>query len=667
MNLKWRKWQSKLLIISTIGVMIWIVFVNNQIQANADWFGLFDKTNDEAKEILLLYDHYLVQGNVILFILRWIGWLLIIILERGVTIFSTANLDILELGNFASSKGFGSIMDKLDSLQYFLLLMAMILLFFMMLMGKKVEFSQAMGNLMICMIIVMVLPIFVSTMLGLATDIGKGLAKGDNDLNIGQKTVIDNTADLTVFAENKWIDSEKIDPKNQLTNIKYVRITQQITKPEEFGGNGVLGYNLDNVDGQDVAAKFDPDVGFGKRWAQDLIGEGYYRWHVNFITTIVILAALNVAYILSGIRMGRLMIELAFNQGFATYLAFADFRTMTRLKQVLFNIVGTICVIVAVFSIFSVFSAFATFIVNSHLTGVSYALALIGAIWFVIDGPTMIQKVLGVDAGMSSAWGVVGGAVGIKAMAGAGKITTAAAGMAAKGAAYAGGAIAGTFSNISDGLADGLNKKKDDSNMEEKDDAEDNGQGLNASNENTDDPNSSDNQGNTSEENDNELLENPNNNNNIENDDPSISDDGTNDEANSLSEEENQNTPTDEAEDIQKKAEGLNASKEIEKEKQDGGENQDKPLLSNKNTAEDNKPPADTGVQTINHDESIGDGEEPTSNNHTVSQPAGSITEKPTLSNQLKNKVKDSSLGRSAQAGYKLTRKTNPKEQKEDE
>ncbi|WP_271006907.1 pLS20_p028 family conjugation system transmembrane protein [Listeria seeligeri] len=665
MNLKWRKWQSKLLIISTIGVMIWIVFVNNQIQANADWFGLFDKTNDEAKEILLLYDHYLVQGNVILFILRWIGWLLIIILERGVTIFSTANLDILELGNFASSKGFGSIMGKLDSLQYFLLLMAMILLFFMMLMGKKVEFSQAMGNLMICMIIVMVLPIFVSTMLGLATDIGKGLAKGDNDLNIGQKTVIDNTADLTVFAENKWIDPEKIDPKNQLTNIKYVRITQQITKPEEFGGNGVLGYNLDNVDGQDVAAKFDPDVGFGKRWAQDLIGEGYYRWHVNFITTIVILAALNVAYILSGIRMGRLMIELAFNQGFATYLAFADFRTMTRLKQVLFNIIGTICVIVAVFSIFSIFSTFATFIVNSHLTGVSYALALIGAIWFVIDGPTMIQKVLGVDAGMSSGWGIVSSAMGVKALAGGGKITTAAAAMAAKGSAYAGGAIAGTFSNISDGLADGLNKNKDDSNTDDEDEAEDNGQGLNESNENTKDPNTSINPGNMPEEKDNELSEDPNN--NIENDDSSISDDGSNDEANGLSEEENQNTPSDEAEDIQKQAEGLNASKETEKKKQDGGDNQDKPSLSDKKTEEDNKQPADTGVQTINQNDSMDEGEEPTSNHNTVSQPANSQTEKPTLSNQIKNKVKDSSLGKSAQAGYKLTRKTNPKEKKEDE
>ncbi|HHP9242030.1 TPA: pLS20_p028 family conjugation system transmembrane protein [Listeria monocytogenes] len=651
MKRKVRKWQATLFLVLTLSIMFWIVFVNNQIVASADFWGLFEKTNDEAKAILVLYEDYLVQGNVIYFMLRWLGWLLILILERGVSIFSQANIDILNLGNFAEASSFADILKQLEGLKELFLLFALVLLFFLMMMGKKVEFSQAMSNLMISMIIVMALPFFVTTMLSLATDVGTGLNRGTDDVGIGQKTVLDNTADLTVFAENNWIDPDKIKKKNELPNIKYVRITQQITKPEEFGGNGVLGYNLDFVNGQEVAASFDPDVGFGKRWAQDLIGEGYYRWHVNFITTIVILAALNVAYILSGIRMGRLMIELAFNQGFATILAFADFRTMTRLKQVLFNIIGILCVIVAIFCSFALFSAFCTFIINSGLVGVPYAFAMVGAIWFVIDGPTIVQKVLGIDAGISSAWGLVGGAMGVKAAVGVGKagvgVAGAAASLAAQGAAYLGGAGAGAISNIADGLADGLNKKKDGESPDKKDDKEEGTKGLNESKEN----------GNGSDG----LNENEEN-------EPSES--NLNETEESKGEEGSPHTEDDQSE-------GL--SSQPNQEENDENKNQETKGLNVKSDESnpESKMPEDKGTNTLS-DKDKGEESVPLEKNNdkgtlndTDNRVNSSTTErsssplndslkdevKPTLSNQMKQKAANTKVGKAAKAGYKLTKK----------
>ncbi|HHS3223246.1 TPA: pLS20_p028 family conjugation system transmembrane protein [Listeria monocytogenes] len=651
MKRKMRKWQATLFIVLTLSIMFWIVFVNNQIVASADFWGLFEKTNDEAKAILVLYEDYLVQGNVIYFMLRWLGWLLILILERGVSIFSQANIDILNLGNFAEASSFADILKQLEGLKELFLLFALVLLFFLMMMGKKVEFSQAMSNLMTSMIIVMALPFFVTTMLSLATDVGTGLNRGTDDVGIGQKTVLDNTADLTVFAENNWIDPDKIKKKNELPNIKYVRITQQITKPEEFGGNGVLGYNLDFVNGQEVAASFDPDVGFGKRWAQDLIGEGYYRWHVNFITTIVILAALNVAYILSGIRMGRLMIELAFNQGFATILAFADFRTMTRLKQVLFNIIGILCVIVAIFCSFALFSAFCTFIINSGLVGVPYAFAMVGAIWFVIDGPTIVQKVLGIDAGISSAWGLVGGAMGVKAAVGVGKagvgVAGAAASLAAQGAAYLGGAGAGAISNIADGLADGLNKKKDGESPDKKDDKEEGTKGLNESKENG---NGSDglneNEGNEpSESNLNETEESKG-----EEGSPHTEDDqseGLSSQPNQEENDENKNQET----------KGLNAKSDESNPESKMPEDKGTNTLSDKDKGEESVPLEKNNDKGTLNDT---DNRVNSSTSERSSSPLNDSLKdevKPTLSNQMKQKASNTKVGKAAKAGYKLTKK----------
>ncbi|EAF9632789.1 hypothetical protein FL865_13570 [Listeria monocytogenes] len=656
MKRKVRKWQATLFIVLTLSIMFWIVFVNNQIVANADdFFGLFDKTNDEAKAILVLYEDYLVQGNIIYFMLRWLGWMLILVLERGVTIFSQANIDILNLGNFAEASSFADILKQLEGLKELFLLFALLLLFFLMMMGKKVEFSQAMSNLMTSMIIVMALPFFVTTMLSLATDLGTELNRGTDDVGIGQKTVLDNTADLTVFAKNNWIDPDKIKDKNELTNIKYVRITQQITKPEEFGGNGVLGYNLDFVNGQEVAASFDPDVGFGKRWAQDLIGEGYYRWHVNFITTIVILVALNVAYILSGIRMGRLMIELAFNQGFATILAFADFRTMTRLKQVLFNIIGILCVIVAIFCSFAMFSAFCTYIVKSGLVGVPYVFAMIGAIWFVIDGPTIVQKVLGIDAGISSAWGLVGGAMGVKAAVGVGKagvgVAGAATSLAAQGTAFVGGAGAGAISNIADGLADGLNKKKDGESPDKKDDKEEGTKGLNESKE---EGNGSDglneNEGNEpSESNLNEAGESKG-----EEGSPSTEDDqseGLSDQPNQEVNDENKNQET----------KGLNAKSDENNPESKTPEDKGANTLSDKDQSKESEPlEKNDDKGTLNDTDNKVDSS-PTGNPSNPSNESLKDSPKeegkPTLSNQMKQKASNTKVGKAAKAGYKLTKK----------
>lgn len=690
-------WRSKILIGVTLTIMIWVVFINHSVQAHADYYGLFTDTSEEVKKILNDYQGYLVQGNVMLYLFRWIGWALILLLVAGVKIFSQANLDILNIGNFFDSVGFTAILNKFNALHYGLLLMAVLLLFAMMLFGKKVEISQSITNLMICMILVMAMPSFVTTFLGVVTDIGTNLSSGENGVDIGERTVIDNTADLTVFAQNEWTDPTNIQKKNDVTDIRYIRITQQITKPDEFGGGGVLGYNLDFVNGKEIAAKFDPDVGFGKRWAQDFVGEGYYRWHVNFVTVIVTLIALNFAYILSGIRMGRMMIELAFNQGFATLLAFSDFRTMTRLKQVLLNIIGTLCTIVAMFATFSVFSAFASFIVEKQLSGVSYTFALIGAIWFVIDGPTMIQKVLGVDAGVQSAWGLLGGAMGVKAGMGAvksaGGVAAAAASLGAQAAGFAGGAAAGIGSNIAEDLAKGLNEvaDKDDDKGGKSSGSGGSGSGLNAKDDSpeneqdnssetqddqTNDDSGSETPGEGSAGDSGESKDNSDGDSSDSGDDPS----GLSGQEDTSSADNNSADGSDKSDDSSGK--GLNEQRENESaEQKDAGNSNDanaddSTTLSDSTeeqspesgrddigSEQDRNTPSDEQEPSSLNTESPAQQSNKASQTSPAKQASSNKNNKPTLrnklANNLKNKVKNSKYGKAAQKGYNMTKRSD--------
>ncbi|KGL46339.1 hypothetical protein EP56_01750 [Listeriaceae bacterium FSL A5-0209] len=480
--------------------LLWVIFQPMMVHADT-YYGLFEVSdNEEILRKLRLYRDYLTQGNALWFCLRWAGFGLAVVLERGVTIFREANINIVNIGNFFDSFGMQGILDQFSGLSNFLLMMALLLLFLLIMFGKRVDVPQAAINLFLAGIISVSVATFTTQGLDLVTNVVNSVNNGDSkivnigqlqvgdsqpSMNIGQKVVIDNVSDLTVFAKNDWIDPEKIDPKSQLSSFQNMNVTEQIAQPDKFGAESLLSYKIEDIDGQEVAAKFEPDVGFGKRWLQDFIGNGYYRYHVNWLTIIVTLAALNVAYILSGIRMGRFMIELGFNQAFVQYLAWADFRTLQRTKQVLLNIIGILVTIVCIFAIFQIFTAFTNFIVEQQLKGVSYILAMVGAVWFVLDGPVMIQKILGVDAGIQSAAGAIGGMMGVKAgasmAAGAAGMGGAAASKVANGAAAVAGAGVGHAAGSTEAMAKGINERKQqkDSNGGASDGSDENIKGLN--------------------------------------------------------------------------------------------------------------------------------------------------------------------------------------------
>lgn len=149
--------------------------------------------------------------------------------------------------------------------------------------------------------------------------------------------------------------------------------------------------------------------------------ETYNRYAVDWIPLLASLVITAIALICVSIKLTRIIIELAFNNLFATLLAFGDIEDGKKLKEVIKHILGMFAAMWATAVMLKIYFLYSSWITNNFNDSGSTVLKLVlllGGSLAVIDGPNIVEKVLGVDAGLKSGWGVVMGAVGGAKVAG---------------------------------------------------------------------------------------------------------------------------------------------------------------------------------------------------------------------------------------------------------
>ncbi len=125
-----------------------------------------------------------------------------------------------------------------------------------------------------------------------------------------------------------------------------------------------------------------------------------------------------IAMFCSCLKIGRILIELAFNKILATVLAFSDIGTGKKLKMVVENILSMFAILISTSVLLKLYVVFTGWL-NSPDVAIEnqvVKLLVLGAgSWAVIDGPNIIERIFGIDAGIKSSWGaVVAGIEGAK-------------------------------------------------------------------------------------------------------------------------------------------------------------------------------------------------------------------------------------------------------------
>lgn len=197
-----------------------------------------------------------------------------------------------------------------------------------------------------------------------------------------------------------------------------------------------------------------------------MLGNYYYRWKIDWLNIFSTLIITGVALIFSGVKIARLLYELAIHQTLIQVFALLDVFTMQRLKKCIQSLIASFCTLAAVFFMLQLYLV-GMETVSTVSNPILRLFLMIALAWSVIDGPNLFEQVFGVDAGINSALrtayglkaagGIMAG--GIAALGGKGMLDSIRSkGLvgSAKSVAGAVGSIAGKMGGGVAGIASGM-------------------------------------------------------------------------------------------------------------------------------------------------------------------------------------------------------------------
>ena len=344
------------------------------------------------------FDGFLIEDSLLLSGVRWFGWWIIKGLTSLVNTLEGAIRKVISLTDFFDSPEITKLISDFKPAIFIFLALSLACVGLFIFFSKKFDKKAVPTNIFLATMAILLLPVGMSK-LNQLTQAGINVVYGEFK-SMANETIKNNIIDVYKFDENNFT-SKDVSPKNYISKemITSIDINESIdksqTKNEKVFENKVVpkkggGYELKRIDGMFKIDNY------------------YYRWKCNFWIIIISLLATAGTLGLSILKIGRLIFELAFNKVFGIFMAYLDVASGQRLKKIVQRILTLFAVMFCMALMLKIYLIFTTWISSKNL-GVLEVIMMIVVSFAVIDGPNIVEEILGVDAGLSSAWKMIAG------------------------------------------------------------------------------------------------------------------------------------------------------------------------------------------------------------------------------------------------------------------
>ena len=370
------------------------------------------------------FKDYLDVGSIFSDPFRWLGWVMIKGLALIVDGLESVTDDVLLIKKFFQNPEVVAFVTTIRPFLYILLAFSILYAGFMLIYQKKFDREGMAINLFIALIVIMVL----STGMEKANDftdnaitaINTSELYDEGEGSLSENIISRNITDLVEFDKNNWSSSELTRP-----NTIPLSMLSNIQIKEKFDSNRTE-LNM-STEGKDLSEKYTIWTSSAKDLAKldqgglEWNNEYYYRYSVDWITLAVTLIIMAFTLFSIAYKLARLSFELAFNYILAIVVAPADIHDGQKTKKIIQAILNTFLVIILIFLSMKVYMIGTAYLAN-ELTGLAYLVSLIAFSVAVVDGPNIVERLFGIDAGLKNGWGLLAGAyAGGKMVTGLGK------------------------------------------------------------------------------------------------------------------------------------------------------------------------------------------------------------------------------------------------------
>lgn len=192
------------------------------------------------------------------------------------------------------------------------------------------------------------------------------------------------------------------DVEKKLVDLNY-RNNQQIINTGESvlsdgSGNSVTWFSLRNEEDEKNASTVNLILG-----AISNLGtyqEYVYTYDCDFFMAFVVVIATLVSMLYAGFRLASLLYDVMFVQIVAPLFVASDMNNTGRAKKAVNNLVSTSIVFIVVVLLIKIYLICVNGIVGSSLNTVVKLFLVMGGVKFLTDGPDIVTRLLGVDAGV---------------------------------------------------------------------------------------------------------------------------------------------------------------------------------------------------------------------------------------------------------------------------
>lgn len=378
---------------------------------------------------------YIHLASMFFDIIRQIGWAILIGLGMLVSAVYEAYLNLFNI-DLSSVPVVGEWLKGAGTLWPAILTIFLILAGIYIMFGNKKVQKELASGLLLAIILLIITPFLFSTMGDFVATAIPAINEqftatdGNKSVDISDKIIRNYTVDILRSAEDGsklvYLDTN---PDNLSINTKIGGY---------FGEKDLFNYKVTEISDAGVASgtTLKSDAWF----MEDTINDGLYRYDYKFLEPLLILILMLLGIVFAALRTAKIMFELVFNQTIAPFVFATDPYNAGRTKEFIKKIISTYIVLVVIFFLLLLFMSLSLWVLNGdNVPNVWTQIFLIaGCAWGMIDGPDIVVKLLGIDAGVRSASApliATGMALG-------------AAGRAAGGAARLGKGVAGNTASV---------------------------------------------------------------------------------------------------------------------------------------------------------------------------------------------------------------------------
>ncbi|HCX52076.1 MAG TPA: hypothetical protein DG757_24360, partial [Bacillus sp. (in: Bacteria)] len=368
-------------------------------------------SDSEVIRILEEFSKYLSTANIFIDPFRWLMWIFVQGLAFIIDGMENVTNEVLLVKKFFETP---AILDFLQTFRpVIIILLAFSILFtgYLLIFKRKAVQGEAIAiNLTITLAIFSILTPGIHK-INETTDEAINALNVANLYNnetgtISENIVIRNTTDLLALDRDGWSTKEVVSnvPPSLVLKLK---ATERFDPGELKLENSKVAENYLGWDGQGrILVEFDQG-GFA-----DWNNEYYYRYNFNWFTIIVSLLVMGFTLFTITLKLAKLSYEIAFNHILATIIAPTDIHDGAKMKKILQNILNMFIVIIFIFLSMRLYIIGLEYLTN-NFDGIAYLILLIGFSMALIDGPNVVERLYGIDAGIKSGWGALAGGLAL--------------------------------------------------------------------------------------------------------------------------------------------------------------------------------------------------------------------------------------------------------------